>query len=115
MGLALHRRDVQYIEDIDLEQVDNHFTLSCFYSSSPHYLPQEYNIICFKAKKCEEQPHPKCHEHHEKDAAVECCKNLCREGEKDREDLFTAMERAYDKGANNCFVAALLYLASVFL
>ena len=78
---------------------------------SPHYLPQEYNIICFKKLKCEEQPHPKC-PHHEKEACIEFCKNECREGKKDREDLFTAMERAFDKGANNCFVAALLYLAS---
>merc|ERR1712117_876416 len=62
-GLPLHRRDVQYIEDIDLEQ--------------------EYNIICFKNKKCEEQPHPKC-PHHEKEACIEFCKNLCREGKKDR-------------------------------
>ena len=115
MGLALHRRNVQYIEDIDLEQVDNHFfTLYCFYSLS-HYLPQEYNIICFK--ECEEQPdphpdHQKC-PHHEKDACVEHCKSECREGKKETNNLFTAMERAYDKGANNCFVAALLYLASV--
>lgn len=92
MGLALHRRDVQYIEDIDLEQ--------------------EYNIICFKKLKCEEQPHPKC-PHHEKEACIEFCKNECREGKKDREDLFTAMERAFDKGANNCFVAALLYLVTL--
>jgi len=92
MGLALHRRDVQYIEDIDLEQ--------------------EYNIICFKKLKCEEQPHPKC-PHHEKEACIEFCKNLCREGKKEPQDLFTAMERAFDKGANNCFVAALLYLVTL--
>ena len=39
MGLALHRRDVQYIEDIDLEQVDNHFLL---YIVSIHC----HRIIC---------------------------------------------------------------------
>jgi len=88
MGLALHRRDVQYIEDIDFEQ--------------------EYNIICFE--KCKEEPDPKCLK--EPDACLEDCKSECREGKKETNNLFTAMERAYDKGANNCFVAALLYLVT---
>ena len=71
-------------------------------------MPQEYNIICFE--KCKEQPDAKCQK--EPDACLEDCKSECREGKKEPNNLFTAMERAYDKGANNCFVAALLYLAS---
>ena len=82
MGLALHSRSVQYIEDIDLEE--------------------EYNVICFG----------NCKKAHLDDEGMEACKTKCKEGEKVKVDLVTAMERAYDKGANNCFVASLLYLAS---
>ena len=87
MGLALHKRDVQYVEDIDLEQ--------------------EYNIICLEKCKAK-QPDENCKK--DAESCLEDCKTECKEGKKDPDNLFTALERAYDKGANNCFVAALLYL-----
>merc|ERR1712037_24667 len=90
MGLSLHKRDVQYIEDIDLEQ--------------------EYNIICLEKCKAQ-QPDGNCKK--DAESCLEDCKRDCKEGKKDPDNLFTAMERAYDKGANNCFVAALLYLVTL--
>ena len=83
MGLAMHSRSVQYVEDIDLEE--------------------EYNLICFGNCK---KAHP------DQGEGLDGCKTECKEGKKVKVDLVTAMERAYDKGANNCFVASLLYLAS---
>ena len=63
-------------------------------------------------EKCKsQQPDGNCKK--DAESCLEDCKRDCKEGKKDPDNLFTAMERAYDKGANNCFVAALLYLASV--